>query len=424
MIERLATPRLACLGVAVTLLQMHGGAAQAQELNPSDAPESAGNRPQPGYDPLGIRVGGATVYPSIALTSAYDSNVLAASTDAQSDLALTLTPAIRVNAEHPNRTLGLNAYARLRRYTELHRQNDEQYFASALARQNIGSSGTVEANASWSLTSPSRGTYENSLQNGDPLRETRLTAKTAGTYRFNRLKLRAQVTGEKFNYDDVTLDDGTVIDQTYRNGYRIGGSLEAYYALGSRFSLVVQGAVNEFDYKDKDPARNRDARGTWITAGGLYEVTSLFNVQLGIGHRKHDFDNPLFEDISGLAVNGKLRWYPTPLVSVRLDLEQATETSSYDLVSAVNVSSAVLQTDYELRRNNVVTARLEYSHENYGGIDTNSNFMSASLQSNWKLNRWMRVTGSLAYDRRTSADRLAIPEFDAFRGTLGVTLSR
>lgn len=424
MFERLTSRRLACLGVAAAVLQMHSGAARAQELNPTDAPETAGNRPQPGYDPLGIRVRGATIYPSLALSSTYDSNVLAASDDSQSDLSLTLTPAIRINAEHPNHTLGLNAYARLRRYSELHRQNDEQYFVSALAQHDVGSSGSVEANASWSLTSPSRGTYENSLQNGDPLRETRLTAKAAGTWRFNRLKLRGQVTGEKFNYDDVMLDDGTAIDQTYRNGHRIGGQLEAFYALGSRFSLVVQGSVNDFDYKDTDPLRNRNARGTAITAGGLYEVTSLFNVQLGIGRRYHNFENPLLEDISGLALNGKLRWYPTPLVSVRLDLEQATETSSYDLVSAVNVSSAVLQTDYELRRNNVVTARLEYSHENYGGIDTNSNFMSASLQSNWKINRWMRVTGSVAYDRRTSADRLAIPEFDAFRGTLGVTLTR
>jgi len=424
MIERLTAQRLACLGLAATFLQMHGGAAHAQDLNPSDAPETAGNRPQPGYDPLGMRVGGATIYPSIALSSAYDSNVLAASTDVQSDLSLILTPAIRVNAENPNRTFGFNAYARIRRYSELHRQNDEQYFASALARHNIGTSGSVEANASWSLTSPSRGTYENSLQNGDPLREKRLTAKAAGTYRFNRLKLRGQVTGEKFNYDDVMLDDGTLIDQTYRNGHRIGGSLEAYYALGSRFSLVVQGSVNDFDYKDKNPLRNRNARGTSITAGGLYEITSLFNVQLGVGRRVHNFDNPLFEDISGLALNGKLRWYPTPLLSVRLDLEQSTETSSYDLVSAVNVSSAILQTDYELRRNNVISARMEYSYEQYGGLDTNSKFMSAAVQSNWKINRWMRVTGSLAYERRTSADRLAIPEFDAFRGTLGVALTR
>lgn len=404
---------------------MQCGLAHAQEIDLSKEPfDAAGSRHQPEYDPLGIRVGTATIYPTLALSSVYDTNVFAESTDADSDFSLTLTPAIRAEISDPNRTIAVNAHARIRRYAQLTEQDDEQYHASALGRLNFGQHGNLQASAGWSLSSPSRGTYQNSLQQGTPLREERLNGQITGDYRINRLRLRGTVSAEKFNYDDVVLDDGSIIDQDYRDGTRIGSNLKAFYQVSSRVSLVAQGSVDKFDYDDPDLLRNRDAVGTSLTAGALYEISELFSFQLGVGYRKHNFDNPLLRDIDGLAFNGRLRWYPTPLVSVRLDLNQSTDTSTLNEVSAVTVSSAILETDYELLRNNVVTARVEYSHERYSGIDANSDFMSASLRSAWKLNRWMRLTGSLTYERRTSGESLAIPEFDAFRGMLTVTLAR
>lgn len=423
-IGRVATHRAWLLAVPA-MLQVQCGSAWAQDIDLSQEPrDAAGSRAQPEYDPLGIHVGTATIYPTLSVSSVYDTNVFAESTDADSDLAFTVTPAVRAEISDARRIIAVNARARVRRYVQLTEQNDEQYYANALGRLNFGGRGYLQTNLGWSLSSPSRGTYQNSLQRGTPLREERLNGQVVADYRFNRLRLHGTVNTEKFDYDDVELDDGTIIDQDYRDGTQVGANLEAYYQVSSRISLVAQGSVDKFEYKDPDPLRNRDAVGTTVTAGALYEVTELFSFQLGVGYRKHDFDNPLLPDIDGLAFNGRMRWYPTPLISVKLDLNQSTDTSTLNEVSAVTVSSAVLETDYELRRNNILTARLEYSHERYSGLNENSAFMSASVRSEWKLNRWMRLAGSLTYDRRASGGSVAIPEFDALRGMLTVTLAR
>lgn len=414
--------RAAWLLVLPAALQMH--VAFAQDTGPAGPPDAAGTRPQPEYDPLGIRVGAVEVYPSVTLSGTYNSNVFAAPDNAESDLYYTVVPAIRVLTANERRSLSLNGSARIRRYDKFDSQNDEQYFVNAAGRLNFGEQRSVQATVGWSQSTAARGTYQNTLQQGSPLKEERFTGSVGGDYRFNRLRLNGRVGGEKFDYDDITLDDGTIIDQDYRDGHRVNANLAAYYSISARFSLRLQGSVEKFDYQDPDPLRNRDATGYSVTAGGLYEVTELFSAELGVGYRRHNFKNPLFKDIPGFAFNGRLRWYPTPLISVRLDLSQTTDTSTLPLVTAVNVSSAVLASDYELRRNVLLTGRLEYSHERYGGVDTNSDFMSASVRSTWKANRWLRVGAELAYDRRTSADRIPISEFDAFRGMLSLTLAR
>jgi hypothetical protein len=405
-------------------LALHMQVSFAQDTGPAGPPDAAGTRPQPEYDPLGIRVGAVDIYPTATVSGSYTSNIFAAPDNTQSDLYYTLTPAIRVTTSNDRRTLNLNGSARIRRYDKFDTQNDEQYFINASGRLNIGAYDSVQATAGWSQATAARGTYQNTLQQGSPLREERFNGALVGDYRFNRLRLNARVGGEKFNYDDIVLDDGTIIDQDYRDGNRINGSLAAYYSISSRFSLRLQGSVEKFNYQDPDPIRNRDATGYSVTAGGLYEVTELFSAELGVGYRRHNFKNPQFKDIPGFALNGRLRWYPTPLVSVRLDLSQTTDTSTLPLVTAVNVSSATLAADYELRRNVLLTGRLDFSHEHYGGVDANSNLMSASVRSTWKATRWLRVGGELAYDRRTSADSAPISEFDAFRAMLSLTLAR
>jgi hypothetical protein len=420
--ERPAIHRAAWLLVLPTALHMN--IAHAQDLSPGGPPDAAGSRAQPDYDPLGIRVGAIDILPTVTLSGAYDSNVFAASENTKSDFSYVIAPAITASTTNDRRTVSLSGSARIRRYDKFEDQNDEQYFVNGAGRLNFGDHGSLQASAGWSQATAARGTYQNTLQQGSPLREERLTAAVVSDYRINRLRINARMGVEKFDYDDILFDDGLVLDQDYRDGTRINSSLSAYYAISARFSVLVQGNVEKFDYQDPDPIRNRDALGYSVTAGGLYEITELFSAELSAGYRRHNFNNSLYKDIPGFALNGRLRWYPTPLVTVRMDLSQNTDTSTVPLVTAVSVSTAALSGDYELRRNVLVTGRLQYSHEHYGGVDANSDFMSASVRGNWKFNRWLRLGGDLTYDRRTSAQRIPISRFDAVRGMLSVTLAR
>ena len=142
------------------------------------------------------------------------------------------------------------------------------------------------------------------------------------------------------------------------------------------------------------------------------------------GLRKHDFKNTGFGDISGLALNARLRWYPSRLVSVRFDLAQNTTTSSFDSVSAVTVTSARASADYEFRRNVLFGADLEGAHEKYSGPGASSNRVALYGRTTWKLNRSLKLSGRIGYERRGQSAVAFIPSYDAFRVGLTLSLAR
>jgi hypothetical protein len=403
---------------------LFGGVANAQDLSGAEPTDTAGNRQQPAYDPSGINLGDIRILPTLGFLSTWDSNVLTRSGDAISDFSETVVPAVSVDWNRPRRQLSLNGEIRVRRYAKLERQNDEQYRLQSNARFEISGNTSISANIGWSDTTATRGTFENGFQIGDPLRIRQINGNFSIRQRFNRLSLTATANASRFRYGNIHLDDGTSIDQSFRDGEQYGLSLLAKYEVGPRLSLVSRITADKFDYNDPDPLTNRDAKGYSVTGGLSYELTQLLEAEIDAGIQKHRFDNPLFANISGLALNARLRWYPTPLWSVRFDLSQKTTTSAFDSASAVIVTSGRFSADYEFRRNLLISAEAGYSHEKYGAENGVSGLFSLSGQAMWKANRWLRVTGRATYDRRSSKMPVAAPEYDALRFMLTVTLAR
>jgi hypothetical protein len=422
MLEQFAKPAGKGAILVVALLAYSGDAyAQMVDTEPAD---TAGNRVQPAYDPVGIRRGPITIWPSLAVTGTYDSNVFAREDNAISDFSLTMVPSVRVTYDRPRANASFTTNVRLRRYATLTEQDDEQYRANLRGDMELGSTTRLGASLGWARSTVSRGSSENGLQNGSPLRQSKWTASTRLSTRFNRLAVTASADAERFRFNNVRLDDGTVIDQSFRNGSTLGGALGLAYSVGPRFALVAQGSATKFDYRDPRPTSNRDAMDYSLSAGGRYEITELLFAELTAGIREHDFRGAAFTDVSGLALSGRLRWYPTPLLSLRADLGQRVTTSSFDSVSAVTITSAKLSGDYELRRNLLLSADAEFSNERFSGVGGNSQGMRLGGGAEWKANRWFHLEGSLHYERRTRSVEAIAPEYDGVRVLLTARIAR
>ncbi|MFV0644561.1 MAG: outer membrane beta-barrel protein [Sphingomonadaceae bacterium] len=398
--------------------------AFAQLVGEPEMNDVAGNRPQPDYDPQGVDVSGVRIFPAIGITGNYDSNVLTRSQGGEADFSATVLPSVRIEKIRSNAVLRLNAQAGFRRYASLDRQNDNSWSVNFNTAFDLPSDLKLTTFNTWSRSSASRGTFENNLQVGDPLRVERLGSGLKLQRRFNRLGVSGGFSAEKSDFDDVTLDDGTTIDQDFRDGSRISGTLRADYAFSPRFSVVADGRFDRFDFSDPRPASNRDAKAWAATLGGRYEISRLFHVEAGAGYRQHNFDSPALKTISGLALNARARWYPSRLISVRFDLSQQTTTSVYDTVSAVTVTSAALSGDYEYRRNILLSASVTRSNESYGGTGGHSNLTTIGSSATWSANRWMRLTGRVSYETRSNSGTTVTPVFDAFRFMTTLTFSR
>lgn len=402
---------LAALALALACV---ANAAHAQEFTGREPPDSAGNRAQPAYDPPGLLLGDVRVHPTLGITGTYDSNVFARDSGVEADGYVTVVPSLAVEWSRPEQQVSLRGEMRVRRYFEFTRQDDEQYRIEASGSTEPTDRTAISGGAGWSRTTAARGTVENGLQVGDPLRQERLWADTSIQQRFNRLSLAGRISGERFRFDDVALDNGATIDQSFRDGRRLGARLTMGYDVGPRLSLLVQGNVDRFDYRLADTL-DRDATGYSLVGGVRYELTRILIAELALGTRIYDFDDPTLADFKGLAPTARVRWYPNPLLSLRFDLSHSTSTSAYNSVGAVVITSGRLGTDYELRRNLVLSAEAGASFEDYGPVTGTSTLWTVLGRAAWKANRTFRLTGTVSYDHRSSSALSTVPEFKTLR---------
>lgn len=406
-------------GSTATSLAVH-----AQELDFQEPQDVAGNRPQPSYDAQGIRLSGDIfAYPVFGTVAEYQSNVYSRSQDAVGDISFTAVPSLVIQQNRPESRFRIAGDARIRRYATYTSENDEQYSGlGSFALDRAGGVG-VSGDLGYRRFTAQRGTVLNSFQTGKPLQARELFSHLELHKEFNRLRVTAKGEFSRTRFDDLDMGNGARIDQTFRDQRRLGGDVEVRYNLSPRFGLAATGGITDDKFTDPNPLSNRNATGKRALAGVRYELTRLVEVSFDAGYRSYEFRNRLYPDSKGLALHGRVRWYPDELVSVRADLTQDNQTSNFGNVSTVAVTRLDLSTDYEYRRNIVFTLRASGSRERYEGVRQTAFSYWGTGAVTWKANRWLNVTGSLGYEGRNNGAAVA-PNYNNFRAMIGVKLVR
>ena len=403
------------------LVESHVAFAQQSILTePADV---AGNRSQPDYDPMGLELGSFLLRPTLSISPDFNSNVFTQEDHPESDASLTITPTITATLRTPGQAFAATAQMKARRYASFNGQNDEQYRLEASGFAELPESITLTTNVGWSESTASRGSFENNLQIGPPLKKRDFNSSIFLKKQFNRLSIDGAFTASKFSYEDVRLDSGVTIDQSFRDGHRVGGRVGVAYGVSPLLSFQVKGSYDSFDYNEPRSLFNRDADGYSLTVGMRYELTRLLVAEIDAGLRRHKFKNATFPDIEGLALSSNLRWYPTPLVSVRMDLGQSTTTSSFDAVSAVTVTNFKLSSDYEYRRNIVLSGEIQGALEEYQGINAEAKLISITGRADWKLNRLLALRGHCTFNVRTGSGSPLVPSYNALKAGVSVILA-
>lgn len=420
--ERVDRRRL--VAALVAALSLSGGiqpaCGQTLDSEPSDV---AGNRPQPGYDPVGIRAGKLMIRPSLTISPDFSSNVFTTADDPRSDASVSIVPTITAALTEPGANFSLYGEARIRRYATYSTQDDEQFRIDAGGSTELPSGFFLSAGVGWADTTAARGTVANDLSIGDPLKMRELRSRISLRRSFNRLYASIGLSAARSTYEDIDLDDGSVIDQSFRNGHRSGGTVTLGYEVSPLLALETRATYDVYRYSDVRPLFIRDAEAYSIGIGLRYQITQLFTAEFNAGLRQHKFDNPLFATIKGVALFGRLRWYPTPLISVRADLAQSTSTSTLDQVSAVTVTDFTLGADYEFRRNVLVTAETALAFEDYGQIGLQAKRLSFTSRVEWKVNRWLRAGGYATLNSRFGSGSGPIRDYSSVQTGVRTTLA-
>lgn len=422
---RLGTGMTAGL-TAMALTTIWAPKVEAQTIGPliREPEDVPGRRAIPEYAPVGYDINGFEVLPAVAFGLRADSNVFTRTTVKKADLIMQVEPRLHVQKENRFNNIIFDAVARTSKYARLHDQDADEYRVDATYTRGTVSPNSISVNVGYRREAILRGTVENDLVGGEPLMRRVLQGSLTGRKQFNRLSVDAQVLAVRQRFEDVDIGAEDVIDQHFRNVTRLGLHGVATYDVSGRTALFAGLEYDHFNYAHSPQLQNRDAQNWSGTVGARYEITRILYAQLGIGYRRYNFKDEALGTITGIAVSGHLRYFPSRLVAVRGVIEQSNTTSPYDLVGAVTLTTARIEAEYEMRRSLSWYAASKLTLEDYAREDYSARRFEVSAGPRLRFNRWLSAEANLGFARRFVSGRAPFEPYSQVYGLVSVTFAR
>lgn len=382
---------------------------------------SVRERPQPGFDPLGVPIGAFRAYASAPLGVLYTDNVFALPEGQdEADTIFTIRPRGELRSQWSRHALSAAVEADHRTYDEFTSEDRTNVTLSGDGRIDIQRNWNVTgyANRGW-LQEP-RTDASAPLNTLEPVEYDSLATGLSTSKEFNRLRLSGGAYFSDLDYDDALLVDGvTVILQDDRDNEAIGYTARADYALTPTTAIFgsVGTSTRNYDLQPGDSLTDpvvfsRDSAGMTYSVGANFDITNLVRGEVSVGYLTEDFIDPTFSDIDGLATQARVEWFPTPLATFEFTAQRSvTETGVAGAAGALTTLLAA-RVDYELQRNIIVTGQLSHRDDEYEGVTRDDNGLAAALDVLYLVNEHVGASVSFQHAQRDSEGAVAGPEFD------------
>ena len=374
---------------------------------PPERGETVTNRPRPELDPLGVHAGGLFIYPSLGLQEFYNDNVFATDGDETDDFITLISPRVDVRSDWTKHAFDLYAKAAIGRHADQTEEDFEDFSVGTNGRLDITQRAKLRAGVSYDRLHEGRGSPDDDRrQGGSPPVE--LTLFDVGsvflTYqqRLGRFLLESGGEVDRLDYDNVSREDGTIINNDERDRAIYAGNLKIGYEFMPGYTAFTRGEVDYRRYDDlccDDPPNqfDRDSQGYLIEVGTDFDVTAVLLGDVAIGYRSQDYDDPSFDTIGDVAGRASLTWNPTGLTTV-----SALITRGEVIETTLSGSAAIFETagrvtvDHELLRNLLLQAAVSVSDEDFQDVDRSDTYVRAGFGAKYLMNRYIQL--DLSYD--------------------------
>ncbi|MGE0046589.1 MAG: outer membrane beta-barrel protein [Hyphomonadaceae bacterium] len=362
------------------------GAANAQE---NDSPNVAvRDRPQPDYDPRGLRFGGFTIYPQANAEVAYTDNLFAEDVGERSDFVTTLSPSVRAETNWSRHRVRLDAGVQHVMHADFSDDDVTNYYVGGEGLLNVGSRGDIRARARYTRSSEPRYAVDSPTDAIEPIRYSQTDLALIATQEFNRLRLTGALERRDLDYDDTETLLG-LIDQDDRDRVETTATLRGEYRLSPGVALLAQASFDQYDYDLMPPAvgLNRDSDGRTFLTGASFDITNLIRGQVAAGYFQREFDDPTLPEVSGLAIDTRIEWFPSQLTTVTATASRRVDDTAFSSAASFTAERIGLQVDHEFRRNLIASGRVGYTRRDFLGLNREDDVYSAEAGLTYRMNR-------------------------------------
>jgi len=403
-----------------------GQQEQAAKPSPPDEVargETVQNRKRKEYDPLGIHVGGFTVFPSTTLKTTIDDNIYAKPTGQRSDTVAALNADLKIQSNWNNHLLESSLGVEAKRYVRNSKENHANISFDMGGRLDIVRDVYLKAKASAKRLYEKRSSPDDA--NGlEPTQYDKFAFEAVYHHKLNRLTF--DLTGKltDSDYTDVASASG-VVNNDDRDRLDTEGTLKASYEFKPDFSVFAETTWKKISYDDDfdDDGVNRDSIGATYKTGMRFDFSGVTFGDIYLGATSQRYADASLQKSSGAIYGGKITWNPTRLTTVTWNAERVISETTTAGASGVLDTKLDLTVDHELLRNLILTARVEKKFSNYQGISQDDEDTKLKFSAKYLINRNVNAQFTLEHHNRDAkggtspADR----EFDQSQISLGLT---
>lgn len=400
----------------IPALRIDQGADQGIDLD-------VARRRRPAFDPVGVTLGNWRLFPSITTGIGADSNPFGVETNRQGDLFVQVEPSLIASDSFSSGELRLEASGRFARFADESQANETSYRTAAYGRYETGTRAVLEAGADFSQLIERRDS--SGFPNGrvGPVRYLQTLGWARGRYEIGRVRALAQVDYINLNFRDsnaLSITGAPIgrIDQDVRDSHSWRGTLRGEYEIGPDLAVFAQGVRGSIDYRREDIAPgvpNLTGTTTTALAGIAFGANRLIQGSVGAGYVWRDYDRAAIGQIKGFALNGDLRYFITPVLTLSAQASRTVEEAVLQNASGYISTALSGRADFELLRELILNVGAGYRYNDFRDNPRRDKVWEMSAGARYSVNRNFALEGDVSYlDRSVRNDAFA-PSFDQVR---------
>lgn len=381
--------------------------------------ERVPDRDRSEFHPDGIEAGTYLIMPSLESAIVYDDNIFQSKDERVGDMRYELAPELVMHSRMPRHMLDFMLGGRIVRFQDNEDQSYEDGYANVDWRIDIDAGDMVGGSLLTVYDHEDRLSPETPLGAAETVPVWSNRAKIAYKHDLGRLSLTLGADAASVDYMDVSTFGGTTLDQDYRDFTSYGSYLRLGYRLSPGVTTFAAIRADRQDYL-RHTDDERDSLLYRGRAGFNFEITPLLRVALSGGYGYKEYDRADLDSFGSMLYEGSLEWLPSPLLTLQLSVGQELAETT-EVGSSGRLDTRIkLKADYELMRNLVLSADLEYVDSEFEGTPRSDGVFRGRLAAEYLYSKNLMFTFAYEHQERDSTDDRF--DLDDNRYTVGATV--
>lgn len=191
--------------------------------------------------------------------------------------------------------------------------------------------------------------------------------------------------------------------QDYRNVDRNKFTSTFFYRLAPKTRLLFQASIADYDYIIKNQFPDQSSKETFYLAGVEWDITAKTSGTFKLGYQGKDFEQEVYNDISGLSYMLDMTWMPNTYSKIKLAASRMTRESSQLVTSAFITNTYTLDAEHKITPRTKLKAAYTFDSDDIVSSQTRTDKRhNIVLSVDHSLLKWLNISLDYQYIERSS----------------------